>query len=91
MRVKNHLLCLGIPLVRLLLALDLLHQSCEHRHIFFLALLFDPIPLVNHVQLKLSHFLFEELPVAVVQLRPLRLSEDQGPHLEFPHFNQLIS
>ena len=53
-------------------------------------MLFDPIPLIDHVQLELRHLLLEELPVAVVQLRPLRLCEDQGAHLEFPHFHELV-
>ena len=90
MRVEDHLLWLGVSLVRLLLAVDLLHHGCEHGHVFFLALLLYPIPLINHVQLELCHLLFEEFPVAVVKLRPLRLGEDQGTHLESPHFNQLI-
>ena len=90
MRVQGHLLWLGVPLVRLLLAVDLLHHGCEHGHVFLLALLLDPIPLIDHVELELCHLLLEELPVAVVELRPLRLGEDQGPHLESPHLNQLI-
>lgn len=68
MRIYCELLRPSVSPVGFLLSVDLLHQSSEHGDILFLTLLTDAIPLVDQVQLKLSHTLFKEFSITEVDL-----------------------